>query len=295
MTRRAVGDPALLALYAIGACSVGAFVAVYNALGFRLTSAPFDLGLGAAGLVFLVYPVGTLGSMVAGRLADRFSRRAVVPVGCVIVIVGLLLTLSGSLPVVVLGLAVMTAGFFAVHGVASGWVATRAHAGGVAAGQAASLYLFAYYLGSSAFGSLTGHAWAVGRLAGGGAAGLRARPAQRAVRPLAPPHSLAGPDASLRSPVRGSGEKSGGRFSANAAGALHALLALRERLEPVEGQVGDAADVVGVGVERVLEELQRGGRVGADLRGPTPARSSSSSLRGTTSFTSPQRRRSAAS
>jgi MFS transporter, YNFM family, putative membrane transport protein len=100
--------------------------------------------------------------MVAGRLADRFSRRAVAPVGCVIVTVGLLLTLSGSLPVVVLGLAVMTAGFFAVHGVASGWVATRAHAGGVAAGQAASLYLFAYYLGSSTFGSLTGHAWAVG-------------------------------------------------------------------------------------------------------------------------------------
>ena len=162
MTRRAVGDPALLALYAIGACSVGAFVAVYNALGFRLTSAPFDLGLGAAGLVFLVYPVGTLGSMLAGHLADRFSRRAVVPVGCVIAIVGLLITLAGSLPVVVLGLAVMTAGFFAVHGVASGWVATRAHAGGVAAEQAASLYLFAYYLGSSTFGSLTGHAWAVG-------------------------------------------------------------------------------------------------------------------------------------
>jgi YNFM family putative membrane transporter len=62
----------------------------------------------------------------------------------------------------VVGLAVMTAGFFAIHGVASGWVPTRAHAGGVAAGQAASLYLFAYYLGSSVFGSLTGRAWTVG-------------------------------------------------------------------------------------------------------------------------------------
>ncbi|MDK3256902.1 MFS transporter [Blastococcus capsensis] len=161
MTRRALGDRALLALYGIGACSVGAFIGVYNALGFRLTSPPFDLGLGAAGLVFLVYPVGTLGAMVAGRLADRFSRRAVVPVGCLIAVTGILLTLAGSLPVVVLGLAVMTAGFFAVHGVASGWVPTRAHAGGAAAGQAASLYLFAYYLGASAFGSLTGRAWTV--------------------------------------------------------------------------------------------------------------------------------------
>jgi YNFM family putative membrane transporter len=161
MGRRALGDRALLALYAVGACSVGAFVAVFNALGFRLTSAPFHLGLGAAGLVFLVYPIGTVGSMVAGRLADRFSRRAVVPVGALIALAGLLLTLAGSLPVLVAGVAVLTAGFFAVHGVASGWVPTRAHAGGVAAGQAASLYLFAYYLGSSVFGSLTGQTWSL--------------------------------------------------------------------------------------------------------------------------------------
>ena len=162
MTRRSVADPALLALYGIGACVMGAFVAVFNALGFRLTSAPFGLSLGAAGLVFLVYPVGSVSSAVAGRLADRFSRRAVVPIGCLVAVAGVLLTLPRSLPVVVLGLAVLTTGFFAVHGVASGWVPTRAHAGGVAAGQAASLYLFAYYLGSSVFGSLAGSAWTAG-------------------------------------------------------------------------------------------------------------------------------------
>ncbi|MDP9428390.1 MAG: MFS transporter, partial [Actinomycetota bacterium] len=159
MARRAVADPGLLSLYAIGACSMGAFVAVYNAMGFRLTAAPFDLGLGAAGLVFLVYPLGSLSSAVAGRLADRTSRRAVVPIACGVTLAGVLLTIPASLPVVVVGLAVMTAGFFAVHGVASGWVPTRAHAGGVAAGQAASLYLFAYYAGSSVFGSLAGRAW----------------------------------------------------------------------------------------------------------------------------------------
>lgn len=162
MTRRAVSDPGLLALYAIGACSMGAFVAVYNAMGFRLTSAPFHLSLGTAGLVFLVYPIGTFSSVIAGRMAERFSRRAVVPAGCIITVAGVLLTLPGSLPTIMLGLAVMTAGFFIVHGVASGWVPARAHAGGVASGQAASLYLFAYYLGSSIFGSLAGHAWTLG-------------------------------------------------------------------------------------------------------------------------------------
>lgn len=37
----------------------------------------------------------------------------------------------------------------------------RAHAGGVATSLAASLYLFAFYLGSSVFGSLAGGLWSV--------------------------------------------------------------------------------------------------------------------------------------
>lgn len=159
MGRRALSDPGLLTLYAIGGCSVGALVAVFNTLGFRLSGAPFHLGIGAASLVFLVYPVGTLSSVAFGRLADRHGRRPVLPVGCLLAVAGALLTLVHSLPVLVLGLALMIAGFFAVHGVASGWVPARAHAGGVATGQAAALYLFTYYLGSSVFGSLAGSAW----------------------------------------------------------------------------------------------------------------------------------------
>ena len=162
MSRRALSDPGLLALYAIGACAMGAFVAVYNAMGFRLTSAPYHLSLGAAGLVFCVYPVGTVTSTLAGRLVGRFSRRTVVPAGTLITMAGVALTLLRPLPLVVLGVAVMTAGFFVVHGVASGWVPVRATAGGVGAAQAASLYLFAYYLGSSVFGGLAGQIWAFG-------------------------------------------------------------------------------------------------------------------------------------
>ena len=159
MTRRALSDPALLALYAIGGCSAGALVAVFNTLGFRLAAAPFGLGLAAASLVFLVYPFGTLTSVVFGRLADTRGRRTVLPLGCLLAATGALLTLPPYLPVLVTGLALLTAGFFAVHGVASGWVPARAHAGGVATGQSASLYLFAFYVGSSVFGSLAGPAW----------------------------------------------------------------------------------------------------------------------------------------
>lgn len=159
MARRAVSDPVLLALYGIGMLGSGAFVAVFNTLGFRLTGAPFGLGLGTASLVFLVYAFGSAGSAVAGRIADRVGRRAVAPIGVALALAGLLLTLPGQLAVVVAGTALMTAGFFVFHSVASGWVPVRAHAGGVAAAQAASLYLFAYYLGSSVFGTAGGQAW----------------------------------------------------------------------------------------------------------------------------------------
>ena len=137
-------------------------MAVLNPVGFRLAEAPFSLGVGAASLVFLVYPIGSVGSVVAGRLAEVLGRRAVVPVGCALAIAGLLLTLPATLPSLVVGLMVMTAGFFVVHGTASGWVTARAHAGGVATGQASSLYVFAYYVGSSVFGTLAGHAWSWG-------------------------------------------------------------------------------------------------------------------------------------
>jgi YNFM family putative membrane transporter len=155
-------DPALLALYGIAATAVGAFVAVYNGAVFRLSGAPYELSAGSAGLVFSVYLLGSAASATAGWLADKYGRRTVVPVGCLVTLAGVAVTLAAPLPLIVAGLALMTAGFFAVHGVASGWVAVRAHAGGGGTGQAASLYLFSFYLGSSVFGGLAGAAWSHG-------------------------------------------------------------------------------------------------------------------------------------
>jgi MFS transporter, YNFM family, putative membrane transport protein len=77
----------------------------------------------------------------------------------VITLSGVGLTLSASLPVIIAGIAALTFGFFAAHSVASGWV------GRMAAGDkahAASLYLLAYYLGSSLMGSLGGSFWSAG-------------------------------------------------------------------------------------------------------------------------------------
>ena len=158
-TRLALRDRALLALFGIGGCSIGVLTVVFNTVGFRLALPPFSLGLGVASLLFCVYPLGSVSSAVAGRVADRYGRRSVLPVACLVALAGVALTLPASLPLLVVGLALVICGFFAIHGVASGWVPARAHAAGLATGQAASLYLFAYYVGASVFGALGGHAW----------------------------------------------------------------------------------------------------------------------------------------
>jgi YNFM family putative membrane transporter len=162
LTGRVARDPVLLALYGVATTMAGAFVAIYNAIGFRLTSPPYHLSVGAAGLVFCVYPVGTASAALAGRLADRIGRHVVVPPAAALMAAGVLLTRAGSLPGMVAGLALMTAGFFVVHGISSGWVVVRAHRVAGAAAPAASLYLFAFYLGSSVFGGLAGSVWDAG-------------------------------------------------------------------------------------------------------------------------------------
>ncbi|HWM06765.1 MAG TPA: MFS transporter, partial [Actinophytocola sp.] len=166
MARAALSDRALLALYALGSCAAGTLVAAFNGVGFRLTSSPFDLGVGTVSLVFLVYALGTVSSTVSGRLADELGRRAILPIGCAIALVGVLLTLPPWLPSIVAGFAAFSIGFFVIHGIASGWVAVRAHAIGVGAGQAVAFYLFSYYVGAAVFGILGGHAWSVAGWAG---------------------------------------------------------------------------------------------------------------------------------
>ena len=149
-------EPGLLRLDAMGALLMGTFVAVYNALGFRLSAPPFDLGPAAIGAVFLIYTVGSASSATAGRLADRLGRRLVLPLSVLLTGAGLALTLSGSLVVIIVGVALLTAGFFAGHSVASSWVGRRARR---APSQASALYLLAYYAGSSLAGPAAGAAW----------------------------------------------------------------------------------------------------------------------------------------
>lgn len=156
---RAVTDNGLIRLYAVGFLLMGCFVTVYNFLGFRLLAPPFRLSGTVVGLIFVTYLAGSAASAGAGRLADRYGRPRVFWITAVVTLAGLGLTLSTYLPVVVLGLVVVTGGFFAGHAVASGWAGARGRARNA---QGAAVYLLCYYLGSSVGGSVGGLAYGRG-------------------------------------------------------------------------------------------------------------------------------------
>ncbi|WP_381794679.1 MFS transporter [Streptomyces niveus] len=148
---RHLADPLLRRLYAIGALFMTVFGAVYTAIGFRLVEAPFNLPQGVIGSIFLVYLVGTVSSAAAGKLVARLGRRGSLYLAVGTTAAGLLLSLTDSLVAVLLGLVLITAGFFAGHAVASSSVSRTAKTGRA---QASALYQSAYYMGSSVGGTL---------------------------------------------------------------------------------------------------------------------------------------------
>ncbi|PLZ01029.1 MFS transporter [Burkholderia sp. WAC0059] len=156
-------DGVLPLLFVEGFLLMGSFVTVYNYVGYRLMAPPFSMGQAEIGFIFAVYLFGIVSSAWAGSLSGRFGRPSVLPATFVLMLAGTLMTLSDRLWLIVAGIAVLTIGFFGTHSVASAWVGARAQANKA---QASSLYLFAYYMGSSVVGSLGGVFWTLHRWPG---------------------------------------------------------------------------------------------------------------------------------
>ncbi|MFG2585789.1 MFS transporter [Streptomyces malaysiensis] len=146
-----LSDPLLCRLYAIGALFMTVFGGVYTVIGYRLVAQPFGLSQSLIGSIFLIYLVGTFSSAATGKLVGRLGRRGALYAAVSTTAAGLLLSLLNSIPAVLAGLVLITAGFFAGHAAASSAVSRTAKTGRA---QAAALYQASYYIGSSVGGAL---------------------------------------------------------------------------------------------------------------------------------------------
>jgi len=149
-------EPGLFCLFTLAFLLMGSFVTVYNYATFYLLSSPYNLSQSQVALIFIAYAFGACGSGVMGELTSRFERPRILLTALGIMATGILLTLLNSLSAIIAGIVVFTIGFFGAHAVASAWVGVRAT---TARAQASSLYLLAYYLGSSISGTGGGVVW----------------------------------------------------------------------------------------------------------------------------------------
>ncbi|TNV19368.1 MFS transporter [Buttiauxella sp. B2] len=149
-------DQGLPLLFAQGFLLMGAFVTLFNYIGYRLMQGPWFLSQAVVGLLSVAYLTGTWSSPKAGAMTTKFGRGPVMMVSTAVMLLGLVLTVFSPLTIIFAGMLLFSAGFFAAHSVASSWIGPRAKR---AKGQASSLYLFSYYLGSSIAGTLGGVFW----------------------------------------------------------------------------------------------------------------------------------------
>lgn len=148
--------PTLPKLFLCGGIASGIFVTAYNYAGFHLLSAPFQLRPAQVGLIFSCYLFGVASSSLSGRWVEAMGSTRVLKWSCATTALGIVTTQASHLAAFILGLCLMTGGFFAMHAVCSGLVGKVA---GPCKAQATSLYLLAYYIGSSALGYAGGWLW----------------------------------------------------------------------------------------------------------------------------------------
>lgn len=150
-------DKGLPWLFVEGFVLMGGFVTMYNYIGYRLLEAPYNFSQSTVGFLSIIYLTGTYSATKTGSLTQKYGLGNILIAAIGMMLLGILVTLHSNVWVVLLGMTLLTTGFFAAHSVASSWVGRRAKR---ARGQASSLYLFSYYAGSSIAGTVGGLFWA---------------------------------------------------------------------------------------------------------------------------------------
>lgn len=154
----ALTTPALWGTYAQPFLLMGSFISLFSFLGYHLQAAPYGLSTAITSMIFTVYLVGTFTSRWSGSAAGRIGHRRLLMIGIALMAVGTALTLSSPLVVIVVGVAVFTAGYFVTSPVTSAMTSLLA---GPARSQATAIYQLVFYIGNSVFGWLLGRAFEV--------------------------------------------------------------------------------------------------------------------------------------
>lgn len=133
-------DRGLPLLFLEGFLLMGAFVTLFNYIGYRLMMSPWSLNCAVVGLLSVAYLTGTRSSPKAGALTVRYGRGPVMLFFIAVMLFGLLMTLFSPLWLIFIGMLLFSAGFLP---------RTRSPAVGSAHGRVARVAVLLRYICSA--------------------------------------------------------------------------------------------------------------------------------------------------
>lgn len=149
----------LIAIYAVGFGVLFNFICTFTYVSFYLAGEPYNLSASWLGAIFVVYLTGSVLTPWAGWAVGRFGRRRFMVRVIALWIAGIVLTLSPSLPLIVLGLAIGAGCGLICQAVSTGYVTITAKAG---RSSAVGLYVTSFYVGGSFGAAIGALAWTYG-------------------------------------------------------------------------------------------------------------------------------------
>jgi YNFM family putative membrane transporter len=149
----------LVATFAVGFGVLFNFIATFTYISFHLAAPPYNLSATWLGVLFVTYLAGSMLTPWAGWAVNRFGRRRFVVRLIAVWIGGAALTLSPSLPLIVLGLTIAAACGLICQAISTAYVTITAHTG---RSSAVGLYVTSFYTGGSFGAALGGVAWTLG-------------------------------------------------------------------------------------------------------------------------------------
>ena len=148
----------LLATYAVGFGVLFSFVGTFTYINFLLAAPPFNLTTADLGAIFITYLVGSVIATRTGALVEWLGRRWLVVVAVGFWAAGLALTLTGSLWVILGGLALCVTCGFLCQSSATSYVAISSRQG---RSSAVGLYVSFYYVGGGLGAVIPGIGWSL--------------------------------------------------------------------------------------------------------------------------------------
>lgn len=164
-----LSQPDLRRIFLVAFGGFFVFSSTFNYLPFYLSGPPFRASTQVITLMYLTYLIGVFIGPVAGQLSNRIGNGGTMVLGSLVFALAIGVTLIKSMLAVAAALALVCAGFFAIHAAAAGLLNRRLTS---SHGRANSLYVLSYYLGGASGITLSGYAYGLAGWRGVAALGI---------------------------------------------------------------------------------------------------------------------------